>query len=664
MPRQRLGDVLKLSGAVSERDLEVTIQEQLKQEDRSVRLGELLLQKGLVSKEQLSAALQQVTRIPYEDCTTLDVEYEALEFMSYENALRYCCLPVALRGQAIVLVMKEPQNLQVLDELRFITGMEISPRLGFEDDIKEAIQRYYKDEPFEEAEIHPYHTEASSSAEETGPGTSRVDSGNASPDGSPEMEFISASTRQGAKDAVKEMQAAMGSKTTPAVRLVSNIISVAYNKKASDIHIDPQASGMVARVRVDGVLRDVLQVPAALSTQLVSRIKIISDLDIAERRAPQDGRFMVRIGDKRLDLRVSTLPTNYGEKVVMRLLNPESTKVSFANLGFSEAHSQALGQALKLPQGLILVCGPTGSGKTTTLYAALNQLSTRSVNIVTVEDPIEYMLAGINQVQVNKKAGLTFASTLRSILRQDPNIVMVGEIRDQETAEIAMTASQTGHLVLSTLHTNDSIATLDRLRDLGIPAFMIAASVTAIVSQRLLRKLCTCRVEGNVPIPPEYPELLAAPGSEPIKIYVPGGCPACDYTGYRGRVGVYEVLFISDDIRRLIQKDTGTEEIRTWTAAMHVPFMRENALDKVKEGLTSLDEVLRVVPMTERAAPVKQSARAPVNDRGKEHSVRYCHECGAELAASFSFCPGCGSKVRGLSIAPKPTGTLQGDVPA
>jgi type IV pilus assembly protein PilB len=241
---------------------------------------------------------------------------------------------------------------------------------------------------------------------------------------------------------------------------------------------------------------------------------------------------------------------------------------------------------------------------------------------------------------------------------------MVGEIRDQETAEIAMTASQTGHLVLSTLHTNDSIATLDRLRDLGIPAFMIAASVTAIVSQRLLRKLCTCRVEGNVPIPPEYPELLAAPGSEPIKIYVPGGCPACDYTGYRGRVGVYEVLFISDDIRRLIQKDTGTEEIRTWTAAMHVPFMRENALDKVKEGLTSLDEVLRVVPMTERAAPVKQSARAPVNDRGKEHSVRYCHECGAELAASFSFCPGCGSKVRGLSIAPKPTGTLQGDVPA
>ena len=545
---------------------------------------------------------------------------------------------MALQGKALVLVMKEPQNLQQIEELRFVTGLEISPRLGFEEDIRSAIKNAFSGEPPPASEV-------------TAPPNDQplVElSGDV-----PDMEFYTASSRERAKEAIKEFQAALGSWETPAVRLVSNIISLAERKKASDIHIDPQATGMVVRIRVDGILRDVLPVPQVLSNQLISRIKILADLDIAERRAPQDGRFLVRIGERHLDLRVSTLPTNYGEKVVMRLLSPDSTRVSLLDLGFSQEHAKEISQVLKLPQGMILVCGPTGSGKTTTLYAVLHQLSTRSVNIVSVEDPIEYLLAGINQVQVNNKAGLTFAGCLRSILRQDPNIVMVGEIRDQETAEIAMTAAQTGHLVLSTLHTNDSIATLDRLRDLGVPAFLIASSLTAIISQRLLRKLCDCRVVA--PLPAGYRKFLPEfdDAGQPTKVYAAAGCAACDFAGYKGRVGVFEVLLLTEEIRRLIQKDTGTEEIRAWATTTGIPFLMDNTLDKVKAGLTSMEEALRVVPMSERAAPVV-----------KERDLLLCHNCAKPLTPNFAFCPNCGSKLGGMEAGKIIATTAPGGVTA
>jgi type IV pilus assembly protein PilB len=621
MARPRLGDVLKQAGVVTDTDLERAIREQ---KDRSMLLGEVLLQKGLVPKDTLASALQEVTRIPYLDCQAVVAETAALELMSRELALRYCCLPVALRERELVLVMAEPQNLRSLDELRFITGQKISPRLGFQAEIKAAISKYYPDasSPAEEAE-----QEALPAGLEGG---------------IPDMEFFTASSRQRAREAIKEFQAALRSKPTAAVRLVSNVIYAAESKKASDIHIDPQATDTVIRMRVDGILRDIMQVSQGLASHLVSRIKILADLDIAERRAPQDGRFLVRIGQRKLDLRVSTLPTHYGEKVVMRLLSPDSTSISFVNLGFSEEHSRVLSRTLGLPQGLVLVCGPTGSGKTTTLYAALHQLSTRSVNIITVEDPIEYMLEGINQVQVNSKAGLTFAGCLRSILRQDPNIVMVGEIRDKETAEIALTAAQTGHLVLSTLHTNDSVAALDRLRDLNVPAFLISSSVTAIVSQRLLRKLCSCRVEAQ---PSAFIEVLPEVGGADFAghIFAPGGCEACDNTGYKGRIAVCEVLSINDEIRRLIQREVGSGEIRTLAAGSGVRFMREEALEKVKSGLTSVDEVLRVVPMQERPA-------LP------------CHHCSKDLLATFTFCPYCGIQRGEMGAVTRPLGAVPGGV--
>jgi type IV pilus assembly protein PilB len=364
-----------------------------------------------------------------------------------------------------------------------------------------------------------------------------------------------------------------------------------------------------------------------MQNTLISRIKILSDMDIAERRTPQDGRFMVRIGTINIDMRVSTLPTQYGEKVVMRLLNSENGVVNLLEMmNMPEQVESSLRQLLALPQGLLLVTGPTGSGKSTTLYTALNLLRRPAVNIVTVEDPVEYVLPGINQVHVNNKAGLTFVSCLRSILRQDPNVIMIGEIRDKETSEIAMKAAQTGHLVLSTLHTNDSFSAVTRLLDLGIPGYMIASSVTAILAQRLVRRLCDCRK--RVAVTAEARGRLTTLGMvEPMShIYVPIGCPACDQVGYRGRVGVYEILFFTDVVREAIRGGHSTENIRGVLLGMGMKLMQDDALDKIQQGITSLEEVSRVVPVQK----VDQSAVCAQYNNKIVRSVRFCSFCGAK----------------------------------
>src|SRR5262249_42039161 len=449
------------------------------------------------------------------------------------------------------------------------------------------------------------------------------------------MEFISTSSRQSNQEAMQEMQAELAHKRTPAVRLVSSIIAAALERHASDVHIEPQAADTAVRIRVDGVLRDLQRAPRNLQNSLISRIKILSDMDIAERRTPQDGRFMVRVGSKKLDMRVSTLPTQYGEKVVMRLLEPDAPLLGLAELGLAKDISDGLTRLLSLPQGMLLVTGPTGAGKSTTLYAALNLLRKPTVNIITVEDPVEYNLEGINQVHVNTKTGLNFASVLRSILRQDPNIIMVGEIRDRETAEIAMKASQTGHLVLSTLHTNDSVAAVTRLLDLDIPGFLIASSVSGILAQRLVRKLCTCREE--MPARPEFTtQLLNAGLAEPPKTQaVPVGCPTCDHTGYKGRVGIYELLTFSESIRGAVRSGARSDEIRTLARSAGMKLMQEYALDNVRRGMTTIEEVLRVVPF-EPIAAVE------------------CSSCGRDLLPSFMFCPHCRAKKKRQADHPTP----------
>ena len=603
--KKRLGDLLRERGQISADDLYEAIQEQ---KEKVVLLGELLLQRGKVGKEDLAAALEEVNRVPYVDCRSVTIEPEVLELIPRSVALRYCALPLARENHKLVTVMAEPQDLRTIDELRFLSGMEISPRLGFRVEIQAAIEQCY-------ANLVPL----AEAGEEEMPFLKQVEV--------PDMEFLTASSSARNIAAIKEYQAELNKQRTPAVRLVSAIIAAAANKHASDIHIEPQAPGTIVRIRVDGVLRELTQVPTQLQTSLISRVKILADLDIAERRAPQDGRFLVRIGARSFDLRLSTLPTHYGEKVVIRLLDPNATRVDFSALGLAQENCEALAQLLAMPQGMLLVTGPTGSGKTTTLYAALNKLCSPTVNIVTVEDPIEYMVEGINQVQVNPKAGLTFASSLRSILRQDPNVIMVGEIRDSETAEIALKASQTGHMVLSTLHTNDSIAAIMRLLDLNISAALIASSVSAVLGQRLVRKLCTCRAE--TAMRPEYAARLPA-GTvlDPAgKIFVPVGCAACDNTGYKGRVGIYELLILDDPLRASIRRNAYLDEICAVARSGGLRLLHEDALQKVKMGITSLKEVLRVVPF-ER-----------VTNHSRQHRA-------ADLSAISPFCPNCGSERR------------------
>lgn len=602
MKRKKLGEILQDRGQISEGSLQKLFQEQ---EGKIVRLGELILERGLVDKPSLIKALEEVSRVAYLDCTSIQCDMAVLQTIPMAMAIRLDILPVRVDESRVVVVMAEPQNVTTIDELRFSLGKDISPRFGFRAEIQSAIFRNYD------------RIEGSASRGQS--------AGESTPASIPEMEFISTSTRQANREATQEIQAELSQRKTPAVTMVSDIIQKAMAKQASDIHIEPQATLTIVRIRVDGVLRELDCVPRNLQNSLISRIKILSDMDIGERRAPQDGRFMVAFGPRRVDMRVSTLPTQYGEKVVMRLLESSAPISSFTDLGIPPDSAERLRQVISQPQGMLLVTGPTGSGKSTTLYSALNLLRKPAVNIVTVEDPVEYALTGINQVHMNARAGLTFASCLRSILRQDPNVIMIGEIRDLETAEIAMKAAQTGHMVLSTLHTNDSISAVARLLDLGIPEYLIASSVSGILAQRLLRKLCACHTFKQVT--PAYAERLAAVGwtDPPDRTAWPEGCNACDHTGYKGRVGIYELLVINDPIRSILRGEFKPDLVKAAAVAAGMRRMQEDALEKIQAGVTTLEEALRVVPMEAPAASG-------------------CEGCGQELPSAYRFCPYCGAR--------------------
>ena len=613
MRRKRLGEVLHERGKISARDLERALEEQ---QEKLSHLGELLLERGLVGKSDLIAALEEVSLVPYVDIATTPVDPGTLRLISREVAERLCVLPIRRDLSRLVVVMSDPRNATVRKELASITGMTISPRLAFHAELREAIALHYSQLSMEPAaEI-----------------VSVI-----SADSADEMEFVSTSTRQANKDAIAEAQAELRSQKTPAVRLVSEIIRAAMDKRASDIHIDPRLKDTIVRVRIDGVLRDFQHVPRSIQHSLVSRIKILADMDIAEHRHPQDGRFMISTKNRSLDLRVSTLPTQYGEKIVIRLLEPSAPLLNFTDLGFSASIGEGLQKLLAHPQGLILVTGPTGSGKSTTLYSALNILRKPSVNIVTVEDPVEYALPGINQVHVNTRAGLSFASVLRSLLRQDPNVIMVGEIRDKETAEIALKAAQTGQVVLSTLHTNDSVSAIVRLLDLGVPPFLIASSVVGVLAQRLVRKLCTCHSVEQMTVGISTRLAEAGLPATQDDIRVPAACGLCDRTGYKGRVAVAELLVINEAIRAMIRAGESVDAIRELARVRGMRLMHEDGLDKVRNGITTYDEVLRIVPFEAVARSL-------------------CTACGQELHARFQFCPSCGER---RSSTPPDTSKLE-----
>jgi type IV pilus assembly protein PilB len=635
MKKKRLGEILCERNHVSVENLDKAMQEQ---QVKLVHLGELLLQRGAVSKADLVSALVETSRIPYFDCHSVEVDAETLQLITATMARSCCALPLETVGNKLVVVMAEPQNLRFLDELRFKSGMQISPRLGFRAEVEAAIAINYASAESEAAAAVVTAAAASTVVSVKEIVLSAADA---------EMEFISSSSQERNVEAMREMQSELmqKSRTTPAVMLVASMIKAAAERRASDIHIEPHSDDTAIRFRVDGMLREYQRIPKVLQNSVALRIKILSDMDIAERRAPQDGRFLVKIGGRRIDLRVSTLPTQYGEKVVMRLLEGDAPLQDLARLGFPQWIEERLRPMLRLPQGMILVTGPTGSGKSTTLYSSLLLIRRPSINIITVEDPVEYAVAGLNQVQVNTKAGLTFASCLRSILRQDPNVIMIGEIRDKETAEIALKAAQTGHRVLSTLHTNDSVSAVTRLLDLGVPGFQIATSLTAIIAQRLIRRLCIC--SKSVPTTPEYASqlvLAAIPDPPPFHNAL-NGCEICDLTGFKGRIGIYEMLAVDEPIRAAIREGGNSDEIRTLARQSGMKLMQEYALEHVRDGLTTLEEVQRVVPF------------APVNTIS-------CVSCGRELSPAFLFCPHCGKKrndvksVKGKRLVLVPEGVV------
>jgi type IV pilus assembly protein PilB len=555
---KQLAEILLEQGIVSQEQLDAAVAEQTA---TGKRLGRILIDMGLVKEQDLVAALASQIGLRFVDLSDSQVDATASAMLPEQVARKYRALPIGYEEDKLVVAMADPANLFALDDIRTITGMDVQPVVATAADIEAAIRKYSH---FDES-VETVVSEASAAAE----------------DDVLELERL-------AQSAVDE---------GPIVKMVNLLITQAIGDRASDIHIEPSERDVRIRYRVDGVLHEVMRSPKNVQAGLISRLKVMADINIAERRVPQDGRISLNVGGKSVDLRVATLPTVYGEKVVIRVLDKSSVLLRLEDLGFLEEAYKSFEGAFTKPYGAILVTGPTGSGKSTTLYATLNQINSPERNIITVEDPVEYRLAGINQVQVNNRAGLTFASALRSILRADPDVVLIGEIRDRETAVIAIEAALTGHLVLSTLHTNDAPSSLPRLVEMGVEPYLAASAIDCIVAQRLLRKLCMKCKETYKPDKAEleqagYPEFLWEDIGE---LYRPVGCSACAKTGFRGRLGIYEIMPVSEDIERMVVERASSDEIKRSAAGDGMIQLREDGLEKVRTGVTSVQEVLRVV---------------------------------------------------------------------
>jgi type IV pilus assembly protein PilB len=550
----RLGDILKEMGLVTEEQVAAALE---RQKDTRKRLGQLLLEDGIVSQLDMTKALARKFGVSFLDLTATHFDGAAAAYMDEKLARRYAAVPVRfLEDNTLLVAMVDPQNLPAQEDLAIITGFPIQPAIASEEDVFGAIARIYRSK-----------AEVGESAEGA------------------EVEEAVADIREATEEA-------------PVVKLVNSVIAQSVDDAASDIHFEPQAKDLVVRFRIDGVLHEIMSIPRRMQSGVISRLKIMADLDIAERRVPQDGRIGLVVGGKPIDMRVATLPTVYGEKVVMRLLDKSNVMLDLEELGFAEKALKRFRKSFMKPYGAILVTGPTGSGKSTTLYAALNILNSPEKNIITVEDPVEYRLTGINQVQVNTRAGMTFAAALRSILRCDPDIVMVGEIRDRETALIAIESALTGHLVLSTLHTNDAPGALSRLTEMGIEPFLTSSAVDAVLAQRLARRLCThCKEPYTATremlrkndFPPEVCD------RDDVVLYRAKGCSRCNNTGYKGRLGLYEVMIVSEAIRRLTVERKSADEIGRVAAAEGMKSLREDGIDKVLVGMTSVEEIARVI---------------------------------------------------------------------
>lgn len=563
MQPSRLGELLVRSNLITKEQLQRALEEQ-KNSGGQLRLGTILVKEGYISETELTAFLSKQYSVPSINLAEFDIDPAVVKLLPSDVVQKYQAIPVNRAGSTLILAMSDPSNIFAIDDIKFMTGYNVEVVVASDSGIKSAIDKFYdqsasladmmSDLDMEDLEVVADHEEVDVT-----------------------------SLERATEDA-------------PVVKLVNMILSDAIKRKASDIHIEPYERSFRVRYRIDGVLYEVMKPPLKLKNAITSRLKIMAELDIAERRLPQDGRIKIKLGGgKDMDFRVSVLPTLFGEKIVMRLLDKSSLQLDMTKLGYEPEALASFKDAIHKPFGMVLVTGPTGSGKTVSLYSALAELNKTTENISTAEDPVEFNFAGINQVQMHEDIGLNFAAALRSFLRQDPDIIMIGEIRDFETAEIGVKAALTGHLVLSTLHTNDAPSTINRLLNMGIEPFLVASAVNLITAQRLARRVCVeCREIEDVPVQALIDAGVSPDEAPGYVCYKGKGCAKCNNTGYKGRVGFYQVMPMLEEIRELILNGANTAEIKRESMRLGVKTMRQSGLTKLKEGVTSFEEVLRV----------------------------------------------------------------------
>lgn len=553
--RKRLGDILVEAGFLNQDQIQQALEYQRKS---GAKLGDILIRLGMITPEAMADALSIHLGYPRIDLARQYLDQEVISLVPDQFLHENNVLPLRVENRILTVAMTDPLDIFIIDELQRITGMPIEPAIATAEEIKTALSRT---------------RDIASTARKV---------------------FDRFADDEDEEDAYPKEEQYLGD--APGVQLANMIIEQAVCEQASDIHLEPTEEDMDVRFRIDGILRKVMSVPRRLRNDVQSRFKVMANLDITERRRPQDGRIQFRIGDWDVDMRVSTLPTIHGEKIVARILNKAQGLLSIDQLGFDQESTERLLRVLKLNQGLILVTGPTGSGKTTTLYSFLSHLNSVEKNIITIEDPVEYHLPGINQVQINPRVNLTFATGLRTVLRQDPDIIMVGEIRDRETAEIAIRSALTGHLVLSTLHTNNTIATIARLMDMGIEPYLLSSTIAAVISQRLVRKICPeCKQEVPLtdPLVIQFVKSLDMP--VPDKVYKGTGCVLCNQSGYLGRAAIEEVLILNKAFRQAIDERAGEEQLRQLAATGGMVSLQRNAVAKLTAGVTTTDEIIRTV---------------------------------------------------------------------
>lgn len=548
----KLGELLLYAGKISKEQLNKALEDQ---KTTKMKLGEIIVNKGWLNLDEIVESLELQLGFPKVDLSKYEINSNVVTLIPESIVKKYKLIAIDKKDDSLVVAMVDPLNFFAIDDIKLYTKMDVIPCLATISDVERAIERYYSSILTQKA-LNEFSDA-----------------------------FVPAEDDIGAEEEMLEVT------TAPIVKLINSIIEQAMRGKASDIHIEPSNNDIRVRFRIDGDLKEIMTLPKSNLSAIVTRVKIIGRMDIAEKRIPQDGRVEMKFNDNEIDLRISTLPTVYGEKIVIRILDKSNFNFTKEGLGFSKDNLDKLNKMIAQPYGMLLVTGPTGSGKSTTLYTILRELNVQTKNVITVEDPVEYKLKGINQIQVNVKAGLTFAAGLRSILRQDPDTIMIGEIRDSETAEIAVRAAITGHLVLSTLHTNDSPSTIARLIDMGLEPYLVSSAVIGIISQRLVKLLCP-KCKEKYEASDSEKRILGINGEKDAILYKPVGCNSCN-NGYRGRAAVHEVMLVNENIRRLINKGANTDDIRRSALEDGMSTLLQSAADLALKGDTSFEEIMR-----------------------------------------------------------------------